>query len=60
MGEIIDFESAKWRVKESPDNVKTEGFYACMSVAETCVNPESNGAICLLCNMCGRFEETEE
>lgn len=60
MGKIIDFETARWNRKVSLDNVKTEGFYACESPVETCVNPESNGAICVLCNMCGRFEEAEE
>ena len=60
MSNIIDFETAKWNRYKTPQGVKTEGFNACMAPDETCANLESYGAKCVLCNMCGRFEEKEE
>lgn len=61
MSEIVDFEYYKWtKYYKPPKGVETKGFNACMAPVETCANPESYGAKCVLCNMCGRFEEKEE
>ena len=63
MGEVIDFTEYKnhgrWLKMKSP-NVDTEGFYGCMAPVEDCQNPASYGVLCVLCNLCGRFEESEE
>ena len=61
MAEIIDFEYGKWtKHYKPPKGVKTERMYGCMAPVEGCLNPSSYGALCVLCNLCGRFEEDEE
>ena len=57
---ILDFETEKWIRMKSPKGLKTEGFNGCMSPVEDCKNPSSYGALCVLCNLCGRFEEDKE
>ena len=32
--------------------------HICIGVADNCKNPESYGTICVKCNQCGRFKQT--
>lgn len=32
----------------------------CMGIVKECVNPDSYGMICVLCNKCGRFDKKEK
>lgn len=59
MAEILEFETEKWNRMKTPQGVVTEGCYGCMAPVKDCKNPASYGALCVLCNLCGRFEESE-
>lgn len=59
---ILNFpkdEDGRWLMRKSPDGVQTIGNYGCMAPVEDCKNPGSFGVLCVLCNLCGRFEEEE-
>ena len=60
MGEIINMEHERWLRMKKLDGVQAEGINGCMAPAENCRNPASYGAICVFCNLCGRFKEDEE
>ena len=61
MGELIDFEYGKWtKHYKSPKGVTTIGCNVDLSITENCANPASFGAICIQCNMCGRFDDESE
>lgn len=61
MSQVVDFKEYKdhdrWLKMEQPKGLRTEGFYACMSISEKCTNSDSFGTVCVLCNQCGRFNE---
>ncbi len=46
----------------SDEEIKGEEPYIsciCKGISENCVNPDSYGYICVLCNQCGRFDENK-
>jgi hypothetical protein len=53
-GKIVNFEEYKERKRREG---LSEGVQECLDVVEDCKNPDSYGAICVLCNKCGRFGE---